>query len=241
MNSARRTGQERLHRCCWGSSLRSGEEYSPASKTSISNSFALVSFDEMTQAVEAQRRAAAEKLEAERRAGSGNGNCPAGAGPALPPELSSPENPRLCRASAFRRARWAAITTTSSISGRNGWRMVLGDISGKGIAGALLMANLQANLRSQCAIAVDELQRLLRSVNQLFYDNTARQCLCHAFLRRISRPGATPALRQLRASLRLSCFAAMTPWSGWTPRQRCSDSSSNGIARSGSASSCPAT
>ena len=50
--------------------------------------------------------------------------------------------------------------------------MVLGDISGKGIAGALLMANLQANLRSQCAIAVDELQRLLRSVNQVFYDNT---------------------------------------------------------------------
>ena len=31
------------------------------------NTFALVSFDEMTQAVEAQRRTAAEKLEAERR------------------------------------------------------------------------------------------------------------------------------------------------------------------------------
>jgi len=50
---------------------------------------------------------------------------------------------------------------------------VLGDIAGKGIAGALLMANLQANLRSQCAIAWDEPQRLLRSVNELFYDNTA--------------------------------------------------------------------
>jgi serine phosphatase RsbU (regulator of sigma subunit) len=32
---------------------------------------------------------------------------------------------------------------------------------------------LQAHLRSQCAIAWDEPQRLLRSVNQLFYDNTA--------------------------------------------------------------------
>src|SRR5262249_1192787 len=51
--------------------------------------------------------------------------------------------------------------------------LVLGDIAGKGIAGALLMANLQANLRSQCAMALDEPQRLLRSVNQLFYDNTA--------------------------------------------------------------------
>src|SRR5213079_2177109 len=50
---------------------------------------------------------------------------------------------------------------------------VIGDISGKGIAAALLMANLQANLRSQCAVAVDQPQRLLESVNQLFYGNTA--------------------------------------------------------------------
>src|SRR5260370_4984779 len=34
------------------------------------------------------------------------------------------------------------------------------------------MANLQANLRSQCAIALDQPQRLLRSVNQLFCENT---------------------------------------------------------------------
>jgi serine phosphatase RsbU (regulator of sigma subunit) len=49
---------------------------------------------------------------------------------------------------------------------------VIGDISGKGIAAALLMANLQANVRSQCAIALDQLQRLMCSVNQLFCDNT---------------------------------------------------------------------
>ncbi len=48
----------------------------------------------------------------------------------------------------------------------------LGDIAGKGIAGALLMANLQANLRSQCAMALDQPQRFLRSVNQLFFENT---------------------------------------------------------------------
>jgi serine phosphatase RsbU (regulator of sigma subunit) len=35
-----------------------------------------------------------------------------------------------------------------------------------------LMANLQANLRSQCAIALGQPQRFLQSVNQLFYDNT---------------------------------------------------------------------
>ena len=49
---------------------------------------------------------------------------------------------------------------------------VIGDISGKGIAAALLMANLQANVRSQCAIALDQLQRLMCSVNQLFCENT---------------------------------------------------------------------
>ena len=49
---------------------------------------------------------------------------------------------------------------------------VLADISGKGIAGALLMANLQANLRSRYAVALDDPPRLLKSVNQLFYENT---------------------------------------------------------------------
>jgi serine phosphatase RsbU (regulator of sigma subunit) len=50
---------------------------------------------------------------------------------------------------------------------------VIEDIAGKGTAGALLMANLQANLRSQCAIVADQPQLFLRSVNQLFYENTA--------------------------------------------------------------------
>ena len=51
--------------------------------------------------------------------------------------------------------------------------LVIGDIAGKGIAGALLMANLQANLRGQLARALDEPHRLLHSVNQLFFENTA--------------------------------------------------------------------
>src|SRR5208283_1595651 len=50
--------------------------------------------------------------------------------------------------------------------------LVLADIAGKGVSGALLMANLQANLRSQYAIAVDDLPRLLGSVNRLFYENS---------------------------------------------------------------------
>jgi len=50
--------------------------------------------------------------------------------------------------------------------------LVLADIAGKGVSGALLMANLQANLRSQYAIAVDDLPRFLASVNRLFYENS---------------------------------------------------------------------
>jgi serine phosphatase RsbU (regulator of sigma subunit) len=51
--------------------------------------------------------------------------------------------------------------------------LVIGDIAGKGMPAALLMANLQAALRSQCAIAVEEPERLLQSVNRLFHENTA--------------------------------------------------------------------
>jgi len=53
--------------------------------------------------------------------------------------------------------------------------MVLADISGKGIAAALLMANLQANLRSQYAVALEDLHKLLQSVNRLFYENTPEE------------------------------------------------------------------
>ncbi|HVH61930.1 MAG TPA: GAF domain-containing SpoIIE family protein phosphatase, partial [Candidatus Sulfotelmatobacter sp.] len=50
--------------------------------------------------------------------------------------------------------------------------LVLADIAGKGVSGALLMANLQASLRSQCAMDVDDLRRVLASVNRSFCENT---------------------------------------------------------------------
>ncbi|TAM82608.1 MAG: PDZ domain-containing protein [Acidobacteria bacterium] len=50
--------------------------------------------------------------------------------------------------------------------------LVLADIAGKGVSGALLMANLQANLRSQYALALNDMCQLLSSVNRLFYENT---------------------------------------------------------------------
>jgi sigma-B regulation protein RsbU (phosphoserine phosphatase) len=50
--------------------------------------------------------------------------------------------------------------------------LVLADISGKGISAALLMANLQASLRSHYAQAPDDLPRALRALNQTFFDST---------------------------------------------------------------------
>jgi serine phosphatase RsbU (regulator of sigma subunit)/catechol 2,3-dioxygenase-like lactoylglutathione lyase family enzyme len=136
------------------------------------NSFALVSFDEMTQAVEAQRRMAAEKLESERRSAHELAiakQVQARLFPQTLPALKTLEYAGLCS-----QARQVGGDYYDFLNlGRERVGLVLGDISGKGIAGALLMANLQANLRSQCAVAWDEPQRLLRSVNQLFYDNTA--------------------------------------------------------------------
>ena len=59
--------------------------------------------------------------------------------------------------------------------------LVLGDISGKGMAAALLMANLQANLRSQYAARWNAPNQLLQSVNQLFYQNTIESAYATLF------------------------------------------------------------
>lgn len=60
--------------------------------------------------------------------------------------------------------------------------LVLADVSGKGISAALLMANLQANLRSQYAVAAGDLGQLLRSVNRLFFESTAPRHYATLFL-----------------------------------------------------------
>jgi serine phosphatase RsbU (regulator of sigma subunit) len=135
------------------------------------NSFALVSLDEESRAVEAQRRAAAARLESERRA-------------AQELEIAKQVQMRLFPQT------FPALTTLDYAGiciqarevggdyydfldlGQNRLGLVVGDISGKGIAAALLMANLQANLRSQCAIASDQPQRFLQLVNRLFYENS---------------------------------------------------------------------
>jgi serine phosphatase RsbU (regulator of sigma subunit) len=78
--------------------------------------------------------------------------------------------------------------------------LVLADIAGKGVSGALLMANLQANLRSQYAVAVDDLPRLLASVNRLFYENSDDASYATLILCGLRRFQPQAPLRQLRTS-----------------------------------------
>ncbi len=48
--------------------------------------------------------------------------------------------------------------------------IAIGDVSGKGIAAALLMASLQASLRGQAMAGIHDLAALMRNVNKLVYD-----------------------------------------------------------------------
>ena len=57
--------------------------------------------------------------------------------------------------------------------GRGQVALGLADASGKGISAALLLANLQASLRSQAGRAAEDLPGLLRAVNRLFCASTS--------------------------------------------------------------------
>ncbi len=51
--------------------------------------------------------------------------------------------------------------------------IALGDVSGKGIAAALMMASLQASLRAEASRGGNDLGAMLQKVNHLAYDTTA--------------------------------------------------------------------
>ena len=135
------------------------------------NSFGLTGFDEVRQSLEARRRAHEEKLESERRAAQEleiAKQVQSRLFPQSHPHLKTVEYAGICLP-----ARQVGGDYFDFLNlGQNRLGFVIGDVSGKGIAAALLMANLQANLRSQCATAVDHPELLLRSVNRLFYENT---------------------------------------------------------------------
>jgi len=67
-------------------------------------------------------------------------------------------------------------------SGEAGMAFVLGDVSGKGIAAALLMANLQACFRSQPKERMREPAEVLRIINRLFFESTSPEHFATVFL-----------------------------------------------------------
>jgi serine phosphatase RsbU (regulator of sigma subunit) len=136
------------------------------------NSFSLIEFDEATRTLEAERRAQAARLEAERQAAHDL---------AIAKQVQTrlfPQRKPLIRTLVYAGICHPARTVGGDYYdfldlGNRRLGLVLADIAGKGMGAALLMANLQAALRSQCATAGEQPERFLRSVNQLLYENTA--------------------------------------------------------------------
>jgi serine phosphatase RsbU (regulator of sigma subunit)/catechol 2,3-dioxygenase-like lactoylglutathione lyase family enzyme len=144
------------------------------------NVFGLVGFDELSRGVEAHRRTLARKFETERRTAQEieiAKQVQARLFPQIHPEAKTLEYAGLCL-----QARQVGGDYFDFLDlGRQRLGLVVGDVSGKGIAAALLMANLQANLRSQCALALTHPELFLRSVNRIFYDNTSDSAFASLF------------------------------------------------------------
>ena len=136
------------------------------------NEFALIEFDEVSRKIEEQRRLAETRLEAERRAVQEMGIARQVQARLFP--QTRPAARTLEYAGACFQAREVGGDYYDFLDlGRGRLGLVIADIAGKGIAASLLMANLQGNLRSQSVIAVDQPEQFLRTVNRLFYENTA--------------------------------------------------------------------
>lgn len=153
------------------------------------NTFTLTSSESLVREIAEQRRAHAERFELERRTAQ---------------EL---ESAREVQARLFPQS-WPALATLECAGvcmqarvvggdyydfldlGRERLGLVIGDVSGKGTAAALLMANLQAHLRNLCTtysgrpftpFAMEQPQRFLHTVNRLFYENTVESAFATLF------------------------------------------------------------
>jgi serine phosphatase RsbU (regulator of sigma subunit)/predicted enzyme related to lactoylglutathione lyase len=145
------------------------------------NAFVLASRDDLVREIEAERRAAADKLEAERRTAQEleiAKQVQARLFPQTRPQFKSLDYAGLCIQARDVGGDYYDFLTL----GKDRLGLIIGDTSGKGIGAALLMANLQANIRSQSTMALDQPRRFLQSVNQLFYANTTSAAYATLFL-----------------------------------------------------------
>jgi serine phosphatase RsbU (regulator of sigma subunit)/predicted enzyme related to lactoylglutathione lyase len=144
------------------------------------NGFELMGTDQFTREIERERLLAAQKVESERRTAQEleiAKQVQARLFPQTLPKLETLDYAGICI-----QARHVGGDYYDFLAlGQQRLGLVIGDIAGKGIAAALLMANLQANLRSQFALARDEPQLFLQSVNRLFYQNTTDSAYATVF------------------------------------------------------------
>lgn len=135
------------------------------------NPFALAGFTDVTRSIDQRRRAYAEKLEGERRVAQ-ELEIAQQVQARLFPQMR-PEVPGLDYAGVCVQARSVGGDYYDFLElGSGRLALIVGDIAGKGIAAALLMANLQANLRSQFVGMEDTPESLLTSANRLLFKNT---------------------------------------------------------------------
>ena len=136
------------------------------------NSFILAGVDQVTRELEAQRRAEAARLEAHRRSAHEleiAREVQARLFPQFTPALATLDYSGRCV-----QARKIGGDYYDFLDlGDRRFGLVIGDVSGKGLPAALLMSSLQASLRSQCASGSRDPVRVLRAVNQLFFDNSS--------------------------------------------------------------------
>ena len=131
------------------------------------NAFHLVEADVVSRQLEAEREAAAARAERERRAAHEIAiamKVQAGLFPQQRPPVTTLDYEGRCIQA--RAVGGDYFDFLDFGGGRLG--LVIGDVSGKGLGAALLMANLQAHIRGQFARHADDLPGLLTSVNRLF-------------------------------------------------------------------------
>ena len=144
------------------------------------NGFELIGTDEFTREIEQERQLAAAKVESDRRTAQEleiARQVQARLFPQTLPQLKTLDYAGVCL-----QARHVGGDYYDFLAlGSQRLGLIIGDISGKGIAAALLMANLQANLRSQFTLAREEPQLFLQSVNRLFFQNTTDSAYATVF------------------------------------------------------------
>lgn len=165
--------QEPPHQPVWGGLVASFEDLD-------GNSLKLVESDELSRELDAERKSLADKIEQERRTAQELGfakQVQARLFPQSLPQLKSLDYAGFCVP-----AREVGGDYYDFLNlGAQRLGLVMGDISGKGMPAALLMANLQASLRSQYATAWEAPTQFLESVNRLFYLNTIESAYATLF------------------------------------------------------------